>query len=103
MKFREARRQVLECLEENRIDHWPRSDAYRKNWLQTGRIEAEQVRDLLLRCNGRQHKVSPHDFDSGTLVHEFLPDDGATRWYIKVFVDDEKDVATFMSVHPSGE
>lgn len=55
MKFREARRRVLECLKEK------------------------------------------------TLVHEFLPVDGGTRWYIKVFVDDERDVATFMSVHPSGE
>ena len=52
---------------------------------------------------GDQHEESRHHFDSAVTVHEFSPEDGSIRWYIKVFFDDDRDVATFMSVHPGGD
>ncbi len=103
MGFHDARRRLLDCLEEGCIGHWPRKDAYRKNWLQSGRMTVEHVRELLIRCNGTQYRQSVHDFDAETSVHEFFPDHGATHWYVKVFFDDHLGVAMFMSVHPSGE
>ncbi|HEX9709969.1 MAG TPA: hypothetical protein VGB42_08415 [Candidatus Thermoplasmatota archaeon] len=57
---------------------------------------------LLLRCRGTEHRESAHDFDAKTTVHEFYPEHEAVRWYVKVFFDDDLDIAVFMSVHPSG-
>jgi hypothetical protein len=103
MGFREVRGRVLDCLKEGRVGHWPRKDAFRKNWLSAKRRRPEEIRDLLLRCNGTQYRESLHDFDPEITVHEFFPDDGSIRWYIKVFFDPDMDMVMFMSVHPSGE
>lgn len=103
MGFRNARARILDCLQEARIGHWPRRDSYRKNWLQAERISPADVRELLLRCNGTHYRASGHDFDKGTTVHEFTPDSGGVRWYIKVFFDEDLDLAVFMSVHPAGD
>ncbi len=101
MGFKDARARLLDCLREDRIGHWPREDYLRKNWLLAGRMNSGQVLDLLLQCRADHYRSSPHDFEPGTTVHEFLPYDGPTRWNIKVFFDDDMGAAVFMSVQPS--
>lgn len=103
MGFRSAKRRVVQYLEEGRFEHWPRKDAFRKNWLEAGRISTDEVGKLLNRCHGKQHKESQLFDDPSIPVHEFKPHDGTVQWYIKVFFDSESDLLTVMSVHPSGD
>lgn len=100
MGFRDVRIRLLLCLEEGRVAHWPRKDAYRKNWLLSGRLSMGHLRRLILRCQGDAHRVSPHDFDQVTDVHALLPWDGRQRWYLKFYFDDQANLVMFMSAHP---
>lgn len=102
MGFGDARAGLVEALRAQNFGFWARGDAHRKNWLEYGHVSAEEVQAMLLRCNGTQHRESPHDYDPTRQVHEFFPEWRGQRWYVKAFHDDDVRQWTFMSVHPSG-
>lgn len=102
MGFADARAGLLEALRVGEFGFWFREDAFRKNWLQHRRISTDEVRAMLVRCNGTQHRESPHDYDPSQRVHEFFPEWQGRRWYLKAFYDEDLRQWTFMSVHPSG-
>lgn len=106
MSFRKARDQLVDCIRTGAFGHWPREDLFLKNWLATGRITEDEVRRLLLRCNGTQYRRGDQISPGGNEVHEFFPRDGEVKWYIKAYLNEQNDEAVieavFMSVHPSG-
>lgn len=103
MGFGTARAGLADALRARQFASWPREDAHRKNWLAYDRISCEAVVQMLLRCNGTQHRESAHDHDSSQRVHEFFPDWEGRRWYVKAFHDDDACQWVLVSVHPSGE
>jgi hypothetical protein len=101
MGFGDARAGLVDALGAREFGVWARADAHRKNWLESRRISVEEVRAMLLRCNGRQHRESAHYGDASFLVHEFFPEWNGERWYVKAFFDTATSVWVFMSVHPA--
>lgn len=102
MGFVNARAALVEALRTGEFTTWARDNLHRKNWLESRLITIEEVRAMLLRCNGTQHRESPHVYDPSHQVHEFFPEWRGRRWYVKAFYDDDLRQWTIMSVHPSG-
>ncbi|MBK5915572.1 hypothetical protein [Rhodocyclus purpureus] len=94
MGFSDAKRRVLEALATGAYQHEARRDIDVKNRFQTGEITADQVAALIRKCNGNDHKMSPHHSLKSVAVH-VLTKDG---WYIKFYFLEPD--TWFISVHP---
>jgi hypothetical protein len=101
MGFAEAHAGLLEALRAEDYLNWPRADERQKNWLEYERVSPQELRRMLLRCNGTQHRESAYHGDARFRVHEFFPEWHGERWYVKAFFDPEMSLWVFMSVHPS--
>jgi len=94
MSWSEAKRLVLECLKDGRIQHEQRGDIDIKNHLATGQISVSQVEELLRRARGNDHRESKHHLDRSVVVHVVK----RQNWYIKWYFLEPDSV--FISVHP---
>ena len=98
MGFRDAKRQLIECLLDGRIDHeLERSEIDVKNLLVTGAASADEVAEVIRRCRGNEYECSPHHFDEKIDVHIVKTTHGGTSWYIKWYYLDPN--VMFISVH----
>lgn len=98
MGFRNAKKQVLECLDNGHIQHvLERSNIDVKNRLATGEVSAEQIANIIGRARGSHYESSLHHFDESIEVHIITIRHGGQRWYIKWYYL-EPDVV-FISVH----
>ena len=98
MGFRDAKRQLIECLLDGRIDHeLERSEIDVKNLLVTGDVSADEVADVIRRCRGNEHEYSPHHLDESIDVHIVKTTYGGRNWYIKWYYLDPN--VMFISVH----
>jgi len=98
MGFRDAKKQVIECLNNGWIEHvLERSRIDVKNRLATGEVSAAQLANIIGRARGGDYESSPHHFDASTEVHIITILHGGTRWYIKWYYLEPN--AVFISVH----
>jgi hypothetical protein len=96
--FRDAKAQVLACLDDENILHdLQRSEIDTKNLLVTGVVSAEEVAAAIGRSNGREYECSAHHFDATIDVHIIKTMCLGRSWYIKWYYL-EPDVV-FISVH----
>lgn len=92
--FNEAKRRVIAALDTGRYQHEARTAIDTKNLLQIGQISAQNLKKVLLQCNGNNHESLPHHSDPNTEVHIVKH----AGWYVKFyFIDDPETV--FISVH----
>jgi len=98
MGFRDAKKQLIECLLDRRIDHeLERSEIDTKNLLLTGVVSADEVAEVIRRCRGNEYECSPHHFGDSIDVHIVKTTYGGTSWYIKWYYLEPNVV--FISVH----
>ena len=81
MGFKEAKRRLIEALQNVAYQHDTRKNAYAKNMLQTGRISAERLCEIVKRCQGQDHQTSPHHGDRNVEVHILVRE----GWYLKFY------------------
>ena len=93
MGFKDARSAVIQALKEGAYQHESRSGPDEKNLLRIGAVSAEVVCEIIVKCNGNDHMMSPHHADNAIIVH-VLRRDG---WYIKFYIIEPD--AIFISVH----
>ena len=91
--FSEARRRLIDALSSGAYGHAERGNIDTKNLLAIGAVSPEQVREVIVRCNGTHHEMSPHHTVGSVTVHVFRRD----GWYIKAYFLDDNTV--FISVH----
>jgi hypothetical protein len=97
MGFKDARKQVIDCLKSGSIRHESRNNIDIKNLLATGEVDAEQVAAILGQAKGNEHQSSPHHCDAGIEVHIVKTKHSGRNWYIKWYFVDPNSV--FISVH----
>ena len=98
MGYRQAKKQVLQCLAEGRVEHeLDRGEIDIKNLLSTGVVTAEQVADAIGRSSGIEYRCSPHHFVENIEVHIIRTQHGDRPWYIKWYFISPNVV--FISVH----
>lgn len=98
MGFRQARRKVIECLNNGQVLYdLERSNIDVKNLLATGEVSREEAAEIIGRARGNQYDTSSHHFDQSIEVHIITTSYDSRSWYIKWFYI-EPDV-TFISFH----
>ncbi len=98
MGYRQAKKQVLECLAEGRFEHeLLRYEIDIKNLLLTGVVTATQVADAIGRSSGTDYECRRHHFDELTEVHIIRTQYDDRSWYIKWYFVSPNVV--FISVH----
>ena len=98
MGYRQAKRQVLECLVDGRIEHeLDRCEIDIKNLLLTGVVTATQVADAIGRSSGTEYECRRHHFDEMIEVHIISTQYDGRSWYIKWYFIAPNVV--FISVH----
>ena len=98
MGFRDAKRQLIECLLDGKIGHeLERSEIDVKNLLVTGAASADDVAEVIRRCRGNEYECSPHHLDETIDVHIVKTSHGGRSWYIKWYFLYPN--AVFISVH----
>ena len=93
MGFNEAKIKLLEALDSGSFQHASRNEIDQKNLLHTGVVTKEDVKNIVVKCNGTHHERSFHHSISSLTVH-VLKRDG---WYIKFYFIDPD--VFFLSVH----
>lgn len=100
MGFKNARKTLIEALEEGDYRHEPRAVLSEKNLLAIGEVTEEEVIGILRRTRGYQYSSSPHAWDAEVTVHVFRPVVHGQRWYVKAyFLGSPNASAVFISVH----
>ncbi|WP_440905324.1 hypothetical protein ACMZOO_03030 [Catenovulum sp. SX2] len=97
MGFKDAKAQVLSCLESGNILHEARGDIDIKNLLSTGQISIEDVTNILKRARGNQYECSSHHVINTIDVHIIKTNHQGKHWYIKWYFVEPNSV--FISVH----
>lgn len=97
MGFKDAKRQLLECLTSGNILHEQRNDIDIKNLLATGQISVGDVSDIMGRVRGNCYESSPHHVVSDIEVHIVKTVYQGVHWYIKWYFVEPNSV--FISVH----
>lgn len=91
--FREAKKRLIEALQQGTFQHEARDQVATKNLLQVGQISPEELCEIIKRCTGRHHERSAHHMVAGVDIH-ILRRDG---WYVKFYFVDRDTI--FISVH----
>ena len=73
MRFGDAKRRVVYCLDRGAFDSEYRDAMAENNLLATGQITVAEVKRLIGRCWGPQYSAKPMTEDSTTMKHEFKP------------------------------
>lgn len=97
MAFREAKRKVIECLDNGYVLHEERDDIDVKNLLSTGVISLSEVTTIIARARGNTYSSSPHHYDTEIDVHVIKTTYSGQNWYIKWYFTEPDCV--FISVH----
>jgi hypothetical protein len=98
MGFKDAKRQVIECLNDGLVSHEQRNDIDVKNLLAMGQVSLDEVAEIIGRSRGDSYSSSPHHFDSSIEVHIVKTRRAGQDWYIKWYFVEPNSV--FISVHP---
>ena len=93
MGFNEAKKLIIRALQEGKYQHEARDDIDNKNLLNAGEVSADELLDVIKRCNGTHHSTSVHHFDETIEIHILKRD----SWYIKFYFIDPD--TYFISVH----
>ena len=97
MGFKEAKRQLLECLANGSVLHQQRSDIDVKNLLAMGEISLFEVAGIIGRSRGDNYRSSPHHQIEAIEVHIIETRYCGKDWYIKWYFVEPHSV--FISVH----
>ena len=98
MGYRQAKREVIECLCEGRIEHeLDRCEIDIKNLLSTGAVTAIEVANAIGRSSGTDYECRPHHFDENVEVHILRIQHLGKSWYVKWYFIAPN--AVFISVH----
>lgn len=97
MGFRDAKRKVLDCLNNGNVLHEARGDIDIKNLLSTGVVSTSDVVKILAASRGNSYKSSPHHWDSNIEVHIISTTFLEKKWYVKWYFSEPDSV--FISVH----
>ena len=81
MSWKEAKKSVLECLQEGRFQHEQRGNIDIKNLLATGMVSTAEVMEILRRARGDDHTQSPHRSDRSIPVHVVKRRGWYLKWY----------------------
>ncbi len=82
VKFSEARKQVIQCLESGQVLHEARNNIDVKNLLEVGVVSNEEVAQILRKARGNEHSSSPHHWDASIAVHIVKTRYQGQAWYI---------------------
>ena len=93
MGFKAAKAALIDALKAGNYQHAERDDINAKNLLAIGQVTAQEVIDVVARCDGSHHSCSEHHQVRGLDVH-LIKRNG---WYVKFYVI-TPDV-WFISVH----
>lgn len=97
MGFKQAKKQVITCLNNGQFFHEARGDIDVKNLLATGAILATDVADMLGRAGGDSYSTSRHHFDGMVDVHVIKRSHLGKDWYVKWYFSEPD--AVFIRVH----
>jgi hypothetical protein len=98
MGFKNAKQQLLNCIDAGNVQHEIRHDIDVKNLLYSGAVSMADVKAAVLAANGNDYECSPHHQMKSIDVHIIKVPRGALKnWYIKwYFIAPD---AWFISVH----
>jgi hypothetical protein len=96
-KFKDVKKQLIQCLADGSVLHEARSDIDIKNLLTVGAVSTEKVTQILKQSRGTEYETSPHHMGQGVDVHVVKTHYESEEWYIKWYFV-EPDVV-FISVH----
>lgn len=97
MGFKNAKRQIIECLSKGFVSHEQRNDIDVKNLLAVGQVTLDDVALIIGRSRGVNYSSSPHHLDSSIEVHIVKTRRMEQDWYIKWYFVEPNSV--FISVH----
>ena len=97
MAYREAKRKLIECLNNGHILHEERNNIDIKNLLSTGAVSISEVTTIIGRARGNNYSSSPHHYDAEIEVHVIKTIHSGQHWYIKWYFTEPDCV--FISVH----
>lgn len=95
--FKDAKREVINCLRSGLISHEVRDQVDSKNLFATGVISATEVEEIIIRAGGDSYTSSPHHFMGELEVHVIKTNYGGLDWYIKWYFVEPNSV--FISMH----
>ena len=98
MGFKDAKAEVLSCLQSGNILHASRGDIDTKNLLCTGQVSLEDVAEIIRRSRGREYACSPHHSVRDMDVHIIQRSHKGVAWYIKWYFVEPASI--FISVQP---
>lgn len=97
MGFKEAKKEVINCLNNGLVQHEARNEINIKNLLVTGVVSNNDVAAMITGSRGNEYSSSPHHFDKTIDVHIIKTSKDGKKWYIKWYIADPDSV--FISVH----
>ena len=97
VRYKEIKRQVIDCLNKGYVSHEQRNDIDVKNLLAIGKVSLEEVAEIIGRSRGNDYSSSPHHFDSSITVHIIKTRRAGHNWYVKWYFVEPNSV--FISVH----
>ncbi len=93
MGFKEAKKKLIECLENGNIRHEERCSIDIKNLYAIGEITTEEVINIVKIARGNNYESSPHHYDRSIEVHIIR----INTWYIKWYFSEPNTI--FISIH----
>ena len=97
VRYKEIKRQVIDCLNKGYVSHEQRNDIDVKNLLAIGKVSLEEVAEIIGRSRGNDYSSSPHHYDSSIAVHVIKTRLAGQYWYVKWYFVEPNSV--FISVH----
>ena len=91
--FKAAKKAVLAALKDGDYQHADRNQIDVKNLLAVGDVSAQEIIDVIRRCDGTHYQSSPHHQIKSVECHVIK----AQGWYIKFYFVDP--ATFFISVH----
>lgn len=97
MGFKDAKKEVINCLNNGLVLHEARNDINIKNLLETGVVSNTDVAAMIVSSRGNEYSSSPHHFDKSIDVHIIKTLIKGQSWYIKWYISEPDSI--FISVH----
>ena len=97
MKFKEVKKQVLDCLENGLVEHEERDDINVKNLLAVGQVSMDEVKEIIRMSRGNEHSHSPHHVVSSLEVNIIKTKHSGKYGYVKWYYVEPNSI--FISVH----
>ncbi|GKW38239.1 MULTISPECIES: hypothetical protein [Pectobacterium] len=97
MGFKDAKKQLIVCLQSGNVLHEARGNISTKNLLATGQISITELIDIIYQSSGSSYSSSPHHFAAHIDVHIIRCRQRGIPWYIKWYFTEPDCV--FISVH----